>query len=390
MTSVTTVDGREAADLLARRVRAQWLASRPGTTVAGIAAHTAGLQAQDAAAARLGVRARSRGLTATAVRRALRERTVVRTWLMRGTLHLVAAADVRWMLALFGPRNAAAGARRRAQLGLDDETCARALAAIPRVLGREAPLSRADLVDGLARRKVRIDPGGQAPAHLVMYAASHGLICRGPDLDGDTPGYVLLDEWVPAEPVPDQEAALAELTRRYLGAYGPACASDLAAWSGLPASTAKRGFATVEKDLVEVGHGTFALSGTDADGPAADEQPAGPSVVRLLGAFDTYLLGYRGRDLILPARYAKRIQAGGGIIHPSVLVDGRIAGAWRIRRDTRQPSVSVEPFGPLDPDVTAALADEAADVGRFLGLDLSLAVAGVDGVPTALTTQRKE
>jgi hypothetical protein len=339
--------------------------------VAAVAAHTAGLQAQDTSATRLGVRARSRGLTAAAVRRACGEqRSVVRTWLMRGTLHLVAADDVRWMLGLFGARNIAAGARRRHQLGLDDETCARALAAIPDILAAESPLSRADRVDRLARRNVRIDPRGQAPAHLVAYAASHGLICRGPDLDRNEPGYVLLDEWVPAGPAAlDADAALAELTRRYLGAFGPAGPADLATWSGLPAGTAKRGFAIVADDLAETAPGSFILAGSAGAASAPGDRPA----VRLLGAFDTYLLGYRDREPALPARYARRIQAGGGIIHPAVLVDGRVVGAWRLLRDARQTRLAVEPFEPHDAVVTAALEEEADDIGRFLDTPVVLA-----------------
>jgi winged helix DNA-binding protein len=332
--------------LAAQRFHAQWLGGREGTGVAAVAGHVCGIQAQDTAAARLAVRARSTGTTAEDVRAASRDGTVVRTWLMRGTLHLVP-----------GPRNVAGGARRRRELGLDERMCARALEVLPGILAEESPLSRADLVDRLARHSVAIDPSGQAPAHLVGYAAAHGILCRGPDLARDEPGYVPLDGWVPAAPTPDPEATLAELTRRYLTAFGPASAADLAAWSGLPAGTARRGFAVLDKEIVAAGEDRYIVAGPKRDRP--------PSV-RLVGAFDTYLLGYRDRDPMLDPRFAKRIQAGGGIIHPAVLVDGRVAGTWRLRRR----EVQVEPFEPIDP---AALAEEAADLGRFLGEDVSLA-----------------
>jgi hypothetical protein len=343
--------------VLRQRLRSQWLADRPHATVAAVVTHTAGVQAQDTAAARLAVRARSRNTTAADVRRASRERAVVRTWLMRGTLHLVAAEDVRWMLGVFGPRNVAGGARRRRQLGLDDGTLSRAMDAIPRVLADGNPLSRAELVAALARRRVDVDPSGQAPAHLVAYAAAHGLICRGPDLDGDEPGYVLLDDWVPAGHRPaDPEA---ELARRYLGAYGPATAADFAAWSGLPAGTAKRAWAEAGPSAKEAA-------------PPANEAPADAEpTVRLLGAFDTYLLGYRDRSLALDSRYAKRIQAGGGIIHPAVTVDGRVVGRWRLHRERGE--LTVEEFETPDPALEPALRAEAADIGRFLDREVSLA-----------------
>ena len=308
----------------------------------------------------MAIRVRSRAATAESVRTASAERTVVRTWLMRGTLHMVAAEDVRWMLALFGARNAAGNTRRRQTLGLDERTCARALAAIGAILAGGPPLSRADLVERLVRRKVAVDPAGQAPAHLVGYAAARGLICRGPDLDGDEPGYVLLDDWVPAGRTPDPDAAVVELARRYLAAYRPATAADFATWSGLPAGTAKRAF-----------EGLDVPPEAPPEAAPADEE----STVRLLGAFDTYLLGYRDRGLALDSRYAKRIQAGGGIIHPAVTVDGRVVGRWRLRKGRAgYCDLTVEAFGKLDPALEPALHAEAADIGRFLDCGVSLAL----------------
>ena len=177
------------------RMRAQRLTGGRPREVAEVVRAVLGLQAQDTPASRLAVRPRSTGLDEAAVRRACnQDRSVVRTWAMRGTLHLVAAEDAGWLVGLLGPVFAAADRRRRLQLGLDDRLCERALEALPAVLAT-GPLSRADLVRGLAAEGVRVDPDGQAPAHLVAYAALRGLVCRGPDLDGDQASYVLLDDW---------------------------------------------------------------------------------------------------------------------------------------------------------------------------------------------------
>jgi len=340
----------DEADVLRRRFAAQGLSHRSRSTVTDLAGRLAGLQAQDTGALRLSVRARVTGLTAERVRAECAEPgALVRTWLMRGTLHLVPAADVRWMLDLFGARNVAANAGRRRQLGLDEQTCRKAMAALPEILDCGVALSRADLVRELLDRKVPIDPSGQAPAHLMAYAAGHGLICRGPDLDRDEPGYVLLDAWAPAaRKVADP---VAELARRYAAAYGPASAQDFASWSGLPLSTAKAAFPQTVK-------------GTRA--------PSGPPVMRLLGAYDTYLLGYRDRTPALNAAHAKRIQAGGGVIHPSVCVDGRIVGRWRLERK-RTARVVAEPFESTLDALREQLQAEAADVGRFLGVPVVLA-----------------
>jgi hypothetical protein len=363
-------------DLRRLRMAAQRLTGRRPRAVAEVVRAVGGLQAQDTPASRLAVRPRSTGLDEAAVRRACnQDRSVVRTWAMRGTLHLVAAVDVGWLVALLGPVFVAADRRRRLQLGLDDDLCERALAALPAVLAA-GPLSRADLVRGLAAEGVRIDPSGQAPAHLVGYAAMRGLVCRGPDLDGDQASYVLLEDWVGggAGRPPGPDNALAELARRYLGGHGPAGPEDLAAWSGLPVGRARRAFELVAGELRELevdGHRLW----TPADAPAAPT-PAGDPVVRLLGRFDDFLLGWRGRDLILDARFARRVAAGGWV-HPVVVVDGRVAGTWRARRAGGRLEVAVEPFaGRLPRRARPGLEAEAADLGRFLAVESRLEVDG--------------
>jgi hypothetical protein len=360
-------------ELRLRRLRAQRLAGRPATSVHQVVRGVGALQAQNTGAARLAVRARSAGLTAAAVSRACdADRSVVRTWAMRGTLHMLPAEDVGWVVALLGPGSVAAGRRRRLQLGLDDDTCGRALGAIARVLAGEHPLSRAELVGRLAGEGVALDPRSQAPAHLVAYAANHGLICRGPDLDGDEPSYVLLADWVGERRELAPEAALAELARRYLGGHGPAGAGDFAAWSGLPAQRARRGFELIagELDQARAGDRRLWTLAAARDDPADVERPS----VRLLGHFDAYLLGYRDRELVLERRFARRIQAGGGMVQPALLVDGRVVGTWRQQRRRDRLTVRVEPFGPLDRAVQRALDAEAADLGRFLGAEATLAL----------------
>jgi hypothetical protein len=351
------------------RLRAQRLIGRRSGDVAEVVRAVGGLQAQDTPASRLAVRARSTGLDEVAVRRACdQDRSVVRTWAMRGTLHMVAAEDAGWLVGLLGPGFAAGNRRRRLQLGLDDATCERALAALPAVLAG-GPLSRADLVAGLAAEGVEIEPKGQAPAHLVGYAAMRGLVCRGPDLDGDEPSYVLLEDWVGAGRALEEDDALAELARRYLGGHGPAAPEDLAAWSGLALGRARRAFDLVAGELDEV-----ELDGRPLWGPAgsadAGRGRGGGRVVQLLGRFDDYLLGWRGRDLVLDPAFAGRIHAGGGWIHPAVVVDGRVAGSWRARRAGDRLELTVEAFGGRLPrGARPALEAEAADLGRFLGAE---------------------
>ncbi|MGD9570639.1 MAG: winged helix DNA-binding domain-containing protein [Thermoleophilia bacterium] len=311
------------------------------------------IQAQDVKGARLGVRARSEGLAAADVARACgaSERSLVRTWAMRSTLHMLPAEDVRWVVGLLGPLIARRGARRRAELGLDDRACARILDALPAVLAG-GPLTRAEVVAGLAARGARIDPDGQAPAHALLLAAAEGLVCRGPDGPRDAATYVLLDDWVAPEPARDRDAALAELARRHRAAYGPGDAGDLARWSGLPAADARR---------------AWALAGPPPPAPLTGDGPPPP---RLLPAFDGALLGHRDRDPLLPPDVAVQVVAGPWI-HPAVVAGGRVIGAWR--RD--DGTVRVRPIGALPRGTRAGLRAEAEDVGRFLGVPTRLEVA---------------
>ncbi len=146
------------------RVRAQGLCGKRRGDVYEVVRAVGAIPAQDSLAARLAVRARSERLTAADVIRACNEeRSVVRTWLMRGTLHLVAAEDVRWLVGLLGPVFARAGRRRRLELGVEDGVCERALPAIGSILSASAPLTRADLVHRLAKRASGSTPGRRPP-----------------------------------------------------------------------------------------------------------------------------------------------------------------------------------------------------------------------------------
>lgn len=361
------------------RLRAQRLASPPSealTNVALVVQGLCGVQAQEPPAAALAVRVRSRRLVAADVEHArVQERAVVRTWGPRGTLHLLATADLGWLLALLGPVFVAGGRRRRMELGLDDDLCVRAIGIMRTILARQGPLTRAELVERLATDGIALE--GQARPHLLARAALEGVICFGPDRAAE-PTYVLLDDWVDQERrgrrLPEA-AAYAELTRRYLDAYGPATPKDQATWSGLPLSKTRAAWSQLADQLIEV-----EVAGTPAwtlktRAAWLDEPPAPAQVVRLLPRFDVYLLGYQDRDLAVPRQYAKRINAGGGIVHPVVVVDGRVVGTWKSARTKNELDVTVEPFDQLAPQVCEGLEAEVADLARFLGVPARLEIA---------------
>ncbi|MGW1156860.1 winged helix DNA-binding domain-containing protein [Streptomyces sp. NPDC002519] len=325
------------------------------------------VQAQDAQAGALGIRVSADGVTAADVRQAMeQDRSLVRGWFLRGTLHTVTAADLPWLLGLLGPHFLRLSARRYRELDLDEALCDRAEAVIVDTIGEHGPSTRAELTDRLAA--IGVAPRGQAPFHLIRRAALRGRVCFGPDRAGEAT-FVLLADWLPAAPEgPTGEAAVTALARRYLRAHGPAAPGDFAGWSGLPASAVQRAWraldATGELVHVRVLDQACTLPADRAAETGLDPLPA-PDV-RLLPAYDNYLAGYRSRTLAVPASHEKQVWPGGGQIRATVLMDGLARGTWAWRRDSAEVSLFDPSAGAAVPGLAGGVAAESADIARFL------------------------
>jgi hypothetical protein len=310
------------------------------------------VQGQDIRGARLAVRARSEGLTVADLDRALtEERSLLITWLNRGTLHLVASDDYPWLQALTTPPLLTGNARRLAQEGVTPAAADRGVAAIEQALTEDGPLTRDQLRDRVAA--ARVPTKGQALVHVLFLAALRGVAVRGP-IAGNQHAYALVRDWL-GEPQPvDRDRALAELARRYLAGHGPAGDRDLARWAGLPLRDARAGLTAIASELTEREDGLVDLA---RRAPAAE-----PSPTRLLGAFDPLLLGWCSREAVLGSNAASVI--AGGVFRPFALIGGRAVATWRLAGD----SVSLEPFAPLRTVDRSALAADGEDVVRYLGL----------------------
>ena len=342
------------------RIAAQLL-HRPGRrAVVDLVSHLTGVQAQVLPAASLALRARRSGLTAAAVDRArTRDRSIVLCWAMRGTLHLIAAEDHAWLVPLVIERRIANAHRRLRQGSVTGSQPAKAVRSIERMLVREGPLQRSEIAERLQSQGIRTE--GQAIAHLVWLAAAEGAICYGPDRGGER-CFVLVRDWLGRSVSKlDPDDALNELAVRYLRAHAPAEPADLATWSGIAPAEARRAWRGIDDRLVEVA--------TDlgprwtlrhAISPPSDE------VVRLLPAFDEYLLGWKDRQLIASQSRWKTIQRGGGWLRPVVLVDGRAMGTWSSQRAAGALRIEVSPFEPLGPPLRRRIDEDSRDIGRFV------------------------
>ncbi len=246
--------------ILAERLTAQLLAGPPATSAVAVAERLLAVQGQDGRGARLAVRARSEGVTAADVVRGLtEERTLLITWLNRGTLHLVSSEDYPWLHALTTPPLFTGCARRLSELGVVPSAADRAVATIERALAEEGPLTRDELGARVAR--IGVETEGQALLHLLFLACLRGIAVRGP-MVGKQHAYALVSDWLPPKPPAlDRGRALAELARRFLAGHGPASDRDLAKWTGLPLRDARAGLQAIAPQLASREDGLAALAG---------------------------------------------------------------------------------------------------------------------------------
>jgi hypothetical protein len=316
------------------------LSGAPAKDPVAVAERVFAVQGQDPAGFRLAIRARTTGVTAADVDRALtEERSLVVTWVNRGTLHLIRSEDYPVIQAVTTPPLRTSSRRRLAQEGLPPRDAARGVRAIVRALETEGPLTADALRDHVRRARVRAE--GQALYHLLFSASLDGLLVRGP-MSGKRQAYVLVRDWLPdAKPV-DRDAALGEFARRYLAGHGPATDRDLARWAGIPLRDARTG---------------LAAAGPPPVGKEAELPPP-----RLLGSFEPCLLGWTSRADIVGDKQPDLVTVG-GMFYPFAMVNGRAVARWKLAGGTLQ----LDPFRRISKADRAALERDAEDVRRFLG-----------------------
>lgn len=272
---------------------------------------------------------------------------------MRGTLHLVPTADVRWMLGLTAKRMHAKARRIRASLGLDAAVLTAAVSAIEQVVA-EGPAPRASCSEAL--RRAGHDTSGGRGYQFLSYAAMDGVVAFGP-FDGSDQLVVLLDGWGPSQRKLERDQALAELAHRYLRSHGPATRNDLAAWTGLTLHD-------VDRAIAATGDATTVAICDDielfVDTQLPDRAPSTmPDTAWLLPGYDEWLLGYRDRRHTIAEAYRGNLSpAGNGVFRGTALVRGRVIGTWQPDADRRQQPGHIEFF--LEPSRTALRGIEAA------------------------------
>ncbi|PRY70009.1 winged helix DNA-binding protein [Glaciihabitans tibetensis] len=386
----------DPATLRALRLQSQRIA--PGGAPSSVPQTVRGLlaiQAQDFAQAVWAIGLRTPGSVRSDVMAALTSGEVIRSAPMRGTLHFLAAADLRWILGLTSARTLAGARTRFRELGLDETTFERA-----------AQVARVELAGGGAAgreeflalvREAGISTEGQRGYHIIFNLSQRCLVCWGPPA-ANQQALVLVDEWITQSTEFDRPEALREFVVRYFAGHGPATLADFAWWTKLTLADARAGLELARDQLTEyvlAGQSYWATSGRDGTVPEPDATPATQEHaatrehatalehaatrehaaaqraalrhVYALPGFDEFLLGYQDRSLVLDEQHVQQVVPGkNGIFRPVLVSGGAVTGTWRRADVAGETSIRGEPFASLTSRETTALRRTQTEYRRFM------------------------
>ena len=357
---------RVAADPLTLRLHSLLLRDHPAgrpETVAGVVRWFGAMQAQDMASALWSLGCRLPGLGLAGVTAALERREAIRTWPMRGTVHLIPPEDARWMLDLMGVRVLAGAARRRAVLGLAEKDADRGVEVLGAALRGGGRMTRAECLRTLT--EAGIDVSGQRGYHMLWYASQHGVTAIAAHV-GKEQTFVRLDECAPEPRRPSREEALGIVARRYFRSHGPATIADLARWTGLTVRDCRAGVAAAGDALATVGGLVAEPRLWDAAPPERDDWLALPG-------FDEYLLGYRDRSLMLdPEHFAAVVPGNNGVFQATIVRAGRVVAIWKRTLTKKAAVVTVTPLVTIRAGDRRHVAAALRPFADFHGLDLDV------------------
>jgi hypothetical protein len=332
---------------------------KPADVVSSLGA----MQAQDYLGTLWAIGLRLRAAIERDVELAIADRTIIRTWPLRGTLHFVAAADVHWLLELMGHRIISTANLRFERYGLDSAVLARIRKVLVKALQGSQQLTREEIYAVLERARISVE--GQRGYHILWRMGVDRIICFG-TRRGKQATFTLFDEWAPQVRKLDRDAALAELAWRYFKGHGPATLQDLVWWSGLTVRDATAGLSMVKSRL-------DSLTFNDKIYWISPETPSLNNLapmVHLLPGFDEYLLGYRDRSASLNPAHTQKVQAGSnGIFLGTVVVNGKVVGTWKRELKKNAVRVTTDFFRPLTRAEAGALEKTINRYSEFLGLE---------------------
>ena len=347
------------------RLASQQIAGTKLSSPKSLVAWMVAMQAQDFPMSKWAVGVRLPACTEQDTERALAAGEIIRTHLLRPTWHMVSADDLRWLLALTGPRIKASLRSRHRQLELTDEVVRKSHRVIEKTARDGQHPSREAIIERL--RAAGIPTDENRASHLLLVAELDAIVCSGPTARG-RPTYALVDERVPAVPPLPRDEALAALARRYFTSRCPAARDDFAWWSGLAARDVTRAMDLVKEDFhgEEVGAQTCWVPESFSPPKARSE------TAYLLPAYDEYTLSYRDRSAAVPTDRTATAVSRNGIFYPLVIHEGRAVGTWKRIREGNGTVVRAELFGRPSAALRALLQRACRHYSRFLQVPVRL------------------
>ena len=354
-------------DICSQRLANQHLSQQTLDKPSDVVRLLGAVQAQDYSTAKWAVAQRTRSATEAAVEKELDEGTILRTHVLRPTWHFVAPADIRWMLALTGPREEAVLASYDRKLGIDEAVLRKSNAILTKTLQGGNHLTRAELSLAMQSAGIRTD-GTQRLARLVMHAELNGLICSGPRR-GKQFTYGLLEERAPRAIVLSRDEALFELAKRYFSTRGPATVNDFAWWSGLTKTDAKRGAQAAESELEHE-----IIGGRGYWFPTPGKFRKKSPLAHLLPNYDEYFIGLKDRTAMQSALKASGWDGSLSFVGGHILtIDGQIVGGWGRTVKGEATIVELKLLTTISKEKHRAIARELKRFEAFLAQPVVLA-----------------
>jgi len=363
-----------AAEIARFRLRRHHLLDEPPADAVTIARDMCGVQAQVMSAAYLQLWTRNHSLTRAEIEDALwQKRTLIKTSLMRQTLHLIPSDEFSLYIAAERPSRVAGALRVMARFGITREEAEASTLLITEALS-SGPMGRPQILAAL-RPKVskRVHAWAEKCWGLVRLPVAEGMVCYGSG-EGNQAVFIRVDQWLPklvTKKIPVAKAQ-SELLRKYLRAYGPATLTDFSHWSGIPMQEVRPLRSLLEAELEEVAGETRGSMLLREDVAAMNNCSGTEACIRLLPIFDSYLLAHREKEHLLSAQHYKRVYRNQGWISPVVLIDGAIAGVWSHKLQNKKLFVGIEPFGKLTKAAKAGIGRQAQHLAAFFESRLDL------------------
>ena len=353
-------------DIARLRLHNQRLSATTFKNPADVVEWLGAVQSQDYAGAKWALGQRVQNATDAAIEQAFNEGAILRTHVMRPTWHFVRPEDIRWMLELTAPRINTLCATYYRKLELDTATFKRSNAVLTKNLRGGKQLTRAELTALLQKN-------GIATAdllrftYLIVRAELDGVVCSGARR-GKQFTYALRDERAPQTRTLDRDAALVELTTRYLFSHGPATLKDFVWWSGMTMADANKGLDSIRSQLISAVENGQTYWFADAT-PTRVPSPT----VHLLPDYDEYTVGYTDRSMIFDSANTQKLDSRGSELAQYIIViDGLIAGTWKRTIKRSEVVIELVRFRDLTKAEEQALAEAVDHYGKFLGLQVRL------------------